>query len=251
MPRALMLIWASRAELLRDAPSGACVPSFARVEMNALRLPCPCTMHPRLCLLALAESITAFLFDTGSERRDHHEGGHQPSWSSSGWWWAKACLPRQRWGSRCRRPSTGSSSQHACWPMRRVPPPRWWHCPRRSYRLNAPDRGRPRSFAQTDELHRIPHLDPSTRNTACDDHSTSLETKDILDWQEKPSLLFSDLRYHDPINGPRERYNARVVRSFNIHYGGWDCFVDVPRDDWHLCPVKAKRLQERPYVRCG
>ena len=86
---------------------------------------------------------------------------------------------------------------------------------------------------------------------ACDDHSTSLETKDILDGQEKPSLLFSDLRYHDPINGPQERYNARVVRSFNIHYGGCDCFVDVPRDDWHLCPVKAKRLQERPYVRCG
>ena len=133
--------------------------------MNALRLLCPCTMHPRLCLLALEESITAFLFDTGSERRDHHEGGQQPSWSSSGWWWAKACLPRQRWGSRCRRPSTGSSSQHACWPMRRVPPPRWWHCPRRSYRLNAPDRGRPRSFSQTDELHRIPHLDPSTHNT--------------------------------------------------------------------------------------
>ena len=38
LPRLLMLAWASRAVSLREASPGDFVPSFARVEMNALRL---------------------------------------------------------------------------------------------------------------------------------------------------------------------------------------------------------------------
>src|ERR671932_1263117 len=80
VPRSPMLAWASRAESRCEARAGGCAPlrrkGFRCAAMNAppLRVGPPLPpFTPGLAWWLLAESMTAFLFDTGSDRRNRLE----------------------------------------------------------------------------------------------------------------------------------------------------------------------------------